>query len=279
MGVIESYEHTPSAFLAAKAKVDSRIVHITIQRAAGTDFTVGLKRNMTLHVASGEYIVNFDDDDLYAPQYVQRIVGEMRSKELIGITLSAWYNYYTGKGICTFSDPEGWGEWVNDPQELTNILYGYGFSYTHRRAPSLTNPYPDVGFAEDAPFFLKLKECYGENKVILWKDMEGLCMHIMHKANTAQVLGTRNVPAEEIAELRVADLKPFQKMIDRDFFRFSPWRPAVRLPAPPVGQSVLIEFEDDVRPRLRTSTHNGSLDFNEGRDPPQRPRANTYRNM
>merc|ERR1712187_747806 len=116
-------------------------------------------------------------------------------------------------------------------------------------------------------FFLKLKEVYGDSKVVLWKDMEGLCVHIMHKANTAQVLGTRNVPAEEIAELRVADLKPFQKMIDSDFFRFSLWRPAVRLPAPTVGQSVLIEFEDDVRPRLRTSTRNGRVDFNEDVDP------------
>jgi len=230
-------------------------------------------------LSSGEFVVNFDDDDLYAPTYVETIVGMMRNQGLVGVTLSAWYNYYIGKGVCTFSDPEGWGEWVNNPQELTNILYGYGFSYTHRRTPSLTYPYPDVGFAEDAPFFLKLKERYGDNKVILWKDTQGLCMHIMHRANTAQVLGTRNVSAGEIAALRVSELKPFQKMIDNDFFRFSPWRPAVRLPALTVGQSVLIEFEDDVLPRLRSSTHNGSVDFNEEVDPPQRPRANTYRNM
>lgn len=273
--VFETYEDAPSSFLREKAKTDKRIVYVTMHRAADTDFTVGLKRNMTLHLASGEFIVNFDDDDLYAPAYVDTIVGKMRNEGLVGITLSAWYNYYTGKGVCTFSDPEGWGEWVNDPRELTNILYGYGFSYTHRRAPSLSHPYPNVGFAEDAPFFLKLKELYGDRNVILLKDTEGLCVHIMHRANTAQVLGTRNVSAEEIARLRVTYLKPFQKMIDNDFFRFSPWRPAVALPA----KSVVVEIEDDVRPRLRSSTHHGSLDFDKEMDPPQRPRADTYRNL
>merc|ERR1712232_277169 len=181
--------------------------------------------------------------------------GMMRQQGLVGVTLSAWYNYYTGKGISTFSDPEGWGEWVNDSQELMSILYGYGFSYSHRRAPSLLHSYPDVGFAEDAPFFLKLKELFGDNKVVLWKDMQGLCMHIMHRANTAQVLGTRTVSAHEISKLRVTDLKPFQRMIVNDFFRFSPWRPPVRPPA----VSAVIEIQD-VKPRLRSSTHDGSVD-------------------
>merc|ERR1712113_1194705 len=134
----------------------------------------------------------------------------MQKEDLVGVTLSAWYNYYTGKGICTFSDPEGWDEWANDEDELEKILYGYGFSYTHRRKPSLENPYPNVGFAEDAPFFLKLRELFGDDKVTLMKDEEGLCVHIMHRANTAQVLGTRNVSALQIANLAVTDLKPFQ---------------------------------------------------------------------
>ena len=51
---------------------------------------------MTLHLASGEYIVNFDDDDLYAPGYVPRVVQLMRGRNLVGLTLSAWYNYYIG---------------------------------------------------------------------------------------------------------------------------------------------------------------------------------------
>mmetsp|Transcript_67417 Transcript_67417/g.188111 ORF Transcript_67417/g.188111 Transcript_67417/m.188111 type:complete len:265 (-) Transcript_67417:42-836(-) len=262
---------------------DSRIVHVCMQRPPGRDFTVGLKRNMTLHMASGEYIVNFDDDDLYAGCYVPTIVGEMDAKGLTAVTLSAWYNYYSGQGVCTYSDPEGWCEWARDESELEEILYGYGFSYSHRRAPSLNYPYPDVGFAEDAPFFLKLRDTFGNNKVVLWKDEEGLCVHIMHRANTAQVLGTKTISACEISKLAVTDLKPFQRMIDSDFFRFSPWRPPVRLPALSIIPDQVAdgdaEFEDDIKPRLRRSTIEGSMDFDEQVDPPTRPRADTYRNF
>lgn len=75
-------------------------------------------------------------------------------------------------------------------------------------------PYPNVGFAEDAPFFLKFREIFGSEKVLLYKapmvcilvcvpilpqlqDNEGLCVHVMHRANTAQVLGSRTVSAQD----------------------------------------------------------------------------------
>jgi len=278
--VVETYEDAPSKFLQQKAMVDERIVHITIKVQPGQDFTVGLKRNMTLHMATGEYIVNFDDDDLYAPGYVAKMVSLMQKERLVGVTLSAWYNYYIGKGVCTFSDPESWDEWVDSPAELDDILYGYGFSYTHRRQASLLFPYPNVGFAEDAPFFLKLREVYGNDKVLLYKDVEGLCIHIMHRANTAQVLGSRNASAQEIASLEVACLTPFQKMIDNDFFRFSPWRPPVRLPAlsAEISADWVEEEAADVIPKLRASTLEGPGGFDVTANPPMRPRVDSFRN-
>jgi hypothetical protein len=286
--VLETYEDAPSSFLASKALTDKRLVHVAIPRKAGTvDFTVGLKRNMTLHLASGEFVVNFDDDDLYAPAYVQKIVGAMQARGLIGVTLSAWYNYYVGKGVCTFSDPSGWGEWVSDAAELDNILYGYGFSYSHKRQPSLQNPYPNVGFAEDAPFFLKLRDLFGKQRVVLWKDLEGLCVHIMHRANTAQVLGSSDVSPQDIAKLAVTDLKPFQSMIDNDFFTFSPWRPPVRPPAVSIcsdpsvpGGSAAFFVNDvvwDAKSRLRTATFDaGSVSIPV--EPPATPDKDTFRN-
>merc|ERR1712151_785636 len=138
-------------------------------------------------------------------------VKEMQSKDLHGVTLSSWYNFYTGSGACTFSDPESWEEWASDQAELDAILYGYGFSYAHRRFVSLESPYPDVRFAEDAPFFLGLKKLYGDNKVALLKDEAGICMHIMHRANSAQVLGTDDVDEEDIDGLAIAGLAPFKQ--------------------------------------------------------------------
>merc|ERR1719350_644350 len=116
---------------------------------------------MTLHLASGEYVVNFDDDDMYAQGYAAEMVHEMASRNLQAVTLSSWYNFYTTTGKCTFSDPSAWGEWAKNQQELDKILFGYGFSYAHRRCISLSFPYPDVRFAEDAPFFLKFRDVFG----------------------------------------------------------------------------------------------------------------------
>ena len=78
------------------------------------------------------------------------------------------------RSLESSEDPESWEEWADDQQELDEILYGYGFSYSHRRTLSLLFCYPNVGFAEDAPFFLKLRDMFGKDKVQLYKDGVGL---------------------------------------------------------------------------------------------------------
>ena len=62
------------------------------------------------------------------------------------------------------------------------ILYGYGFSYVHLRVMALWFPYPNLGFAEDAPFMLKLREKTG--RVGLMEDVEGLCLHVVHSTSS-----------------------------------------------------------------------------------------------
>lgn len=186
--VVETYTDVPSAFLAQKAIEDSRLVHVCFKCTEDDDFGVGLKRNMTLHLASGEYCVNFDDDDIYAPTYIAKMVGEMKSRGLVGLTLGTWYNYFVHAREVGYSDPmQKWDQPLSQltQQDLDEVLYGYGFSYVHRRRAALALPYPDVDFAEDAPFFLKLREVCGANRVVWKKDTDGLCMHLVHRANSA----------------------------------------------------------------------------------------------
>jgi len=212
--VIEGYTDEPSLFLRQKAKEDSRLVHVCFQCRRDEDSSVGLKRNMTLHLASGEHIVNFDDDDLYAPNYCSKLVGEMRRKGLVGITLGTWYNYFVNTGLVGYSDPQViWNKNMDD-EEMDEVLYGYGFSYAHTRSVALCHPYPDVEFAEDAPFFIRLKEVFGEGRVILRNDEEGLCMHCVHRANSAGDMPiVRQVGAGDLQKLAVAPL--FQWYIER----------------------------------------------------------------
>jgi hypothetical protein len=234
--VVETYERTPSEFLQRKAEEDSRLVFISMQRPPEDDFSVGLKRDMTLHLASGEYVVNFDDDDIYAPTYVSRMVGEMQEKGLAALTLSSWHNYFvsnnfTMSGICGYSDPECWG--ALDKEDLDEILYGYGFSYVHQRRIALAFPYPNFEFAEDAPFFLKLRAVLGDKKVALKKDEEGICMHIMHRANsTGDPEFSRKLTPPELADLEVSSLPLFQRYLDALSHSCWIWRPLRDVPYP-----------------------------------------------
>lgn len=214
--VVESYEDEPSAFLAQKAKEDSRLVHVCFQRSEGEDFSVGLKRDMTLHLASGEFIVNFDDDDIYAPTYITKMVTEMCARRLQGLTLSSWYNYFVTTGAVGYADPRKvWEEPVEDMSQeaMDDVLFGYGFSYVHRRRPALALPYPNVGFAEDAPFFLGLRKALGNEKIGLKHDTEGLCMHLVHRANSAGHMPVaRDVLESELPLLDVGSI--FQRYLD-----------------------------------------------------------------
>jgi len=212
--VVESYEKSPSAFLQQKAKEDSRLVHVCFRRSSDEDFSVGLKRNMTLHLASGAVICNFDDDDMYASSYVSEMVGEMKSRGLTAITLSSWYNYIVPRRVCAYSDPVSK---IADAEQLDEVLYGYGFSYVHRRREALLFPYPDVGFAEDAPFLFKLREEFGDAKVALKRDETGICMHIVHRNNSTGVAGeslSRELSQAEVDALSVARLPVFRKFLD-----------------------------------------------------------------
>jgi hypothetical protein len=211
--IIETYETSPSAFLQQKAREDDRLVHVCIQRSTGMDFSVGLKRNMALHMASGQYVANFDDDDIYAANYLSTMVGEMQAKGLAALTLSGWYNFIAPRNVVTYSDPTSWDE---DDEDLDNILYGFGFSYVHERAVSLDYPYPDVVFAEDAPFFLKLREVLGYDKVALLEDTKGICIHIVHRANSTGVdcfADARDIGGRELRNLSAMDLPVFQQLV------------------------------------------------------------------
>lgn len=213
--VVETYDESPSVFLQKKAQEDPRLVHLCFKRRRDADFSVGLKRDMTLHLASGSFVVNFDDDDIYAATYVDEMVGEMQAKGLVALTLSSWYNYIIPRQVCAYSDPDSYEDW--DEEELEEVLYGYGFSYVHKRAPALMFPYPDVEFAEDAPFLLKFKEVLGDDKVGLRRDTKGICMHIVHRANSTGVDGesiSHTLRRNELDNLAVATLPVFQRYLD-----------------------------------------------------------------
>ena len=78
----------------------------------------------------------------------------------------------------------------------------YGFSYVHLRVMALFYPYPNLGFAEDAPFMLKLRE--KTRRVGLMEDVEGLCLH-----------------KEKLSSLAVSDCTAYEDFMENFWESFS----------------------------------------------------------
>ncbi|CAL1161531.1 unnamed protein product, partial [Cladocopium goreaui] len=204
--VVETYtkKEKPSEVFTKLLKAkEKRLKYLGIQVDENDDLTVGAKRNMTVLMCSGQYCVNFDDDDLYATVYVERMVNELRQRSLVALTLSAWHNFFESNCRCGYSTPACWEP--EDEEEYEGILYGYGFSYVYLRALALSFPYPNLGFAEDAPFMLKLREKMGAGRVGLKEDMEGLCLHIVHPSSSTPDPEIETMLTED--ELNVPELQ------------------------------------------------------------------------
>ena len=200
--VVETYHDEPSVFFQRIAQQDSRLKYTAIQRPVGEDLNVGAKRNLTVLLASGQYIVNFNDDDLYADRYVERMVSAMQRRNLVALTLSGWHNFFEARGCAGYSEPKSWDP--EDQNEMDEILYGYGFSYVHLRVMALFFPYPNLAFAEDAPFMLTLREKMG--RVGLMEDVEGLCLHIVHStSSTPDPKISHQLTEEELDDSRAFD--------------------------------------------------------------------------
>ena len=216
--VVETYHDEPSAFFESIARVDNRLKYVAIKCPVGEDLTVGAKRNATILLASGQYIVNFDDDDLYADMYVEHMVTTMQQRNLVALTLSGWHNFFEARGTAGYSGPNSWDP--EDQEEMDEILYGYGFSYVHLRVMALFFPYPNLAFAEDAPFMLKLRQKMG--RVGLLEDVEGLCLHIVHStSSTPDPQISNTLTEEELDDLAVSESTAYNEFMHNYAMSFS----------------------------------------------------------
>ena len=134
------------------------------------------------------------------------------------LTLSRWYNFFEARGSAGYSEPNSWDP--EDQNEMDEILYGYGFSYVHLRVMALFHPYPNLGFAEDAPFMLKLWEKTG--RVGLMEDVEGLCLHIVHStSSTPDPEISHRLTEEKLSSLAVSDSTAYDEFMENYWEHFS----------------------------------------------------------
>ena len=83
-------------------------------------------------------------------------------------------------------------------------------------------PYPNLAFAEDAPFMLRLRDKMGNDRVGLVEDVEGLCLHIVHsKSSTPDPEISHQLTEEELSDLAVSDTNGYDLFMDNYSTSFS----------------------------------------------------------
>ena len=183
----------PSAYFAARSDPRIRYVH-----HAGPRRSIGAKRNWLVENARAEVIVQFDDDDYYAPDYLKAMVARMGPGDDI-VKLSGWFLYsrvYRMLGYWdlnlkfglhnVFSRKPITSMMVTDAssEAWANNHLGYGFSYVFRKSAWRRATFPDQNFGEDSGF-IRAAQAAG-CRVNHFADTDGLCLHILHPSNTSR---------------------------------------------------------------------------------------------
>mmetsp|Transcript_108563 Transcript_108563/g.306885 ORF Transcript_108563/g.306885 Transcript_108563/m.306885 type:complete len:512 (-) Transcript_108563:5-1540(-) len=250
--VIETYSRRPSELFSSLETADERLLFLPFNTSCppdfrtGTDLSIGAKRNIGQHVAVGDYIVNFDDDDIYAPTYISTLVSEMDRCDADMITLSAWHVFDVTVGQFGYCDPRAWARknGLSDSDPTVDAwVWGYGFSYVYRRHVALAARvvYPDESMSEDVRFFKSLRAACGADRAALLPDRDGICLHVLHSTNTSESFCLHEVHRDDAQDLEVSDLHEMLSFYLRTYPRVH------------TGFSSSIHFEsrEQARPRRR----------------------------
>ena len=175
--------------------------------------TIGDKRNMAVGMAKGEIIVQFDDDEYYAPHYVETMLNELRRGNGDVVKLSSFFVYsaiYKQFGYWNLMQKSGYHFcWSQRPISVVHFgernstfadnHLGYGFSYFFTKSFWEKNKFPSLSFGEDTSF---IKSAISSGfKLLLLDDDLGLCIHILHQFNTSKCFPQYMMPSAIIRKL------------------------------------------------------------------------------
>jgi glycosyltransferase involved in cell wall biosynthesis len=191
----------PSAFFAGVRDDRVRYMHRAVRAS------IGEKRNRLIELATGEVIVFFDDDDYYAPHYVEtmlRALGDADFVKLVG-----WYTYSVPERALFYWDTTvAQGEHYRvgggpmalirsgqlGPDFVAKNVDGYGFSFVFRRSLYEAARFPDQNFGEDLAFAGAAR--HAERRIVHVQDDSASVVHLLHGRTTSVVFPQHRLAPE-----------------------------------------------------------------------------------
>jgi len=219
--IVETYLENTSEFWTSLHENDSRVHYIPFMRKSVRDWSLGLKRGIGVHVATAEFIANFDEGSIYAPDYLATMIRRLREGKAgerpIAVTTSrsCIVNRPTDVGVpgtLDYWDPAVWGpEHQHDvkSEEVRRRLYGGSWSYVYRREIAIEMGFPDTTEGQDYAFYSRIMSMEGSSMVALVED-DDLCLHEATPEEHAKLsCSVRELPVEDIdmAKWRISKCK------------------------------------------------------------------------
>lgn len=188
---------------------------------------LGTKRNRLIEMVDADVVAQFDDDDYYAPAYLESMSHHLGDADLY--KLSAWAAWREADGsfwvwdtthtlpvhsvvagnphdrIIQFTPP-------SDEDFIDRNVWGFGFSYVFRRSLWEHAPMAAVGWSED----FSLIDGARQHGAVLkhGPDRESLVMHVLHSANVSKILPQYRLPPWMVERLFGPTVKPWLRRLD-----------------------------------------------------------------
>lgn len=265
---------------AAVEKLCSRYPHVRLWYS-GETLSIGAKRNQLLEHASGELVAHFDDDDYYAPTYLESMALELLKSNSDLVKLAGWF--------CFHEASETLGYWDTTRQDLPHTIFegreppklydktfttigyrsfltGYGFSYLYRKQTWEKTKFKNINLGEDSLFHEEVLKKQGKTKAL--QDTSGICIHIIHKNNTSRCFPNHIIPnclkktyAKNIAlamrkQLKTEPPKPRGQEAKRNHTAFYPTKTEWSKDAPMVSICTLTHNRHHLLPLLQHCIEN-----------------------
>jgi len=190
----------PSRFLATNSDPRIRYSH------SANRLSIGEKRNRLVEEARGNVIVHFDDDDYYAPRFVETMLGCLERNGGDFVNLSSWYLYdmrheffgywdlklITGLHFMCYADGLKIGSFAaHNNAALVNNHLGYGFTYAYRKKVWTAGPFPSINWGEDMQFVMA---AMGKFQLSSVSDSSGLVLHVLHRQSSSSCFPQYRLP-------------------------------------------------------------------------------------